>query len=155
MIKLEKVIGTLKMTQSVLTKNDNGEAKRKRDAKKARSDFDTWHESNTKNVYAVWDMTKDIIKPTKFWKNMLKADQMVYQPFKPDELMGEGASVHNLCWMADKKKQLPTGEFHNVNLWISMLHGAFDRKAATYELTPPRLDGQSLMTANRYGIAER
>jgi hypothetical protein len=77
-------------------------------------------------------MTNDIIKPTKFWKNMLKADQMVFQPFKPDELMGEGDSVHNLCRMADKKKQLPTGEFHDVNLWISMFHGAFDRKAATY-----------------------
>ena len=77
-------------------------------------------------------MTNDIIKPTKFWKNMLKADQMVYQPFKPSELMGEGDSVHNLCRIADKKKQLPTGEFHDVNLWISMFHGAFDRKAATY-----------------------
>jgi hypothetical protein len=119
------------MPQSVL-KNDNGDAKRKRDAKKTRSDFDTRHESNTKNVYVVWDMTNDIIKPTKFWKNMLKADQMVFQPFKPDELMGEGDSVHNLCRMADKKKQLSTGEFHDVNLWISMFHGAFDRKAATY-----------------------
>jgi hypothetical protein len=127
------------MVQSILAKNDN-DAKRKRDAKKAQSDFDSRHESNTKNVYMVWDMTKDIIKPTKFWKNMLKSDQMVYQPFKPEELMGEGDSVHNLCRIADKKKQLTTGEFHDVNLWISMFHGAFDRKAATYN-TPeaPRL----------------
>jgi hypothetical protein len=77
-------------------------------------------------------MTNDITKPTKFWKNMLKSDQMVYQPFKPDVLMGEGVSVHNLRRMADKKKPLATGECHDVNLWISMFHRAFDRKSATY-----------------------
>jgi hypothetical protein len=45
--------------------------------------------------------------------------------------MGEGKSIHNLCRIADKKKQLPTGEFHDVNLWISTFHGAFNRKATT------------------------
>ena len=117
------------MTKSILA---NEAAKRKRDAKKSKSDFDARHEKNTKNIYVVWDMAKDIIKPTKFWKNLLKSDQMGYQPFKAEELMGEGESIHNLCRMADKKKQLPTGEFHDVNLWISMFHGAFDRKAPTH-----------------------
>jgi hypothetical protein len=77
-------------------------------------------------------MTKNIIKPTKFWKSMLIADQRVYQPFKPDELMGEGDSMNSLCRIVDKKNQLMTGKFHDVNLWILMFHGAFDRKAATY-----------------------
>jgi hypothetical protein len=117
------------MTQSILI---NEAAKQKRDVKKSRSDFDARHATNTKKFYVVWDMGKDIIKPMKFWKNMLKSDQMGYESFKADELMGEGESIHNLCRIADKKKQLPTGEFHDVNLWISMFHGAFDRKATTH-----------------------
>jgi hypothetical protein len=67
-------------------------------------------------------------QPYTILENMLKTDQASYQQFRMEELMGEGGSIHNLCRLADKKKQLKTGEFHDVTLPILMFHGAaFDR----------------------------
>jgi hypothetical protein len=57
-----------------------------------------------------------------------------------EELMGEGDLIHNLCRLADKKKNLKTGEFNDITLWILMFNGAFDRKSVTYSsLEAPKL----------------
>ena len=106
--------------------------KRKRSPAKGKETFDERHDKNLKQLYPVWNEKTDLTAPTKFWKGLLKADQKSVKSFEPDELMGEGDSIHNLCRIANKKKPLQTGALHSVEYWTELFEGAFNTKAVTY-----------------------
>ena len=106
------------------------EATRKR---KSKDSFDEKHDKNLANVYAVWNKKTDIIKPTKYWNGLLKADKEAVKPYTMDDLMGEGDdTIHNRCRIADKKKVIKTGEFHSVEFWLVLFSNAFNTKAGSY-----------------------
>jgi hypothetical protein len=114
------------------------DATRKR---KSKDSFDDEHEKNLANVYAVWNKKTDIIKPTKYWNGLLKADKAAVKPYTMDDLMGEGDdTIHNMCQIADKKKAIKTGEFHAVEFWMVLFSNAFNTKASSYnEPSSPKL----------------
>jgi hypothetical protein len=60
--------------------------------------------SGVTTVYAVWDKTKDLTRPTKFWKALLKADQESAKHYTTEEIMGEGDMIHNMCQISHRKK---------------------------------------------------
>ena len=117
------------------------ETTQKRKDNQGKDDFDKKHEKNLAKVYAVWDQKKDLVKPTKYWKGLLKADKDVVAPYTMDDLMGEGEdTIHNRCRIADKKKTIKTGEFHSVEFWMVLFNDVFDPKATSYnEPIAPKL----------------
>jgi hypothetical protein len=49
-------------------------------------------------VYDVWNRKPDIVKPTKYWNGLLKADKVAVKPYTMDDLMDEGDdTIHNMC----------------------------------------------------------
>jgi hypothetical protein len=102
---------------------------------------DMRHEKNLAKVYVVWDQKRDLVKPTKYWNGLLKANKEVIKPCMMDELMGEGNTVHNMCRITDKKKPFRIGEFQAVEFWIVyFFNGAFDRKMSSHnDPTAPKL----------------
>jgi hypothetical protein len=83
-------------------------------------------------VYPVWQATNDIMKPTKFWRGLLKADQTALKPYVLTKLMGEGDSSQNMCQLAHKKKTLKTSTSHLVECWISLFDSVFNNKGSMY-----------------------
>jgi hypothetical protein len=116
----------------------SADATRKR---KSKDEFDQKYEKNIANVYTVWDKDKDLVKPTKYWNGLLKADKTAAEPYTLDDLMGEGDdTIHGRCRIADKKKPIKTGELHSVEFWMVLFNGAFDTKGSSYnEPSSPKL----------------
>jgi hypothetical protein len=102
--------------------------------------FNIRHEKKLTKVYAAWDQKRDLVKPTKYWNGLLKADKEPIKPYMKDELMGEGGMVHNMCRIVDKKKPIKAGKFHAVKFWMVLFNGAVGRKMSSYnDPTAPKL----------------
>ena len=113
--------------------NGPEQSKRKRDSPLNENDqFEERHEKNMNKLYAVWDKTKDIISPTKFWKKIKEEDRQTTKAYIKEELMGEGESIHNMCRIAFRKKPLPTGELHSVEFWIALFNDAHNSKSISF-----------------------
>jgi hypothetical protein len=56
-------------------KSNTAKSKRKHSRNKEKDKFEEWHAKNVTQVYSIWQAIKDVTKPTKFWKGLLKADQ--------------------------------------------------------------------------------
>ena len=80
----------------------------------------------------IWNREEKIRKPTSAWKNI---DLLHYdvQPFRNEELFGEGCSVHELAKVIKKLVPLPATKAHSVTDWKGVFKHAFQKDSAIYD----------------------
>ena len=82
----------------------------------------------------VWNKGEKIIHPTSAWKSI---DLLQYdvQPFRNEDLFGEGHSVHERAKLIKKFIPLPATKSHSVNDWKGVIKHAFQKGSAIYDET--------------------